>query len=615
MEQEKARERKEAAELKEKLQTKAGEADTLRRRRNDETQKFERKITDQQQQHSLELAKMRAEIEKLRREKEQAQTDSVFNQHDARADGMAQRTRRAMPSRPKSVAPTIASPAGTPKRAQKTRGLLGDGFDDEDVVMASPSKARDRQKTATPKQAGKRKRQAVDQSPIPMPALQLSEPRRQPKETEPAPPLEPGIDAALLQHLRADDGRFTLLHRLLSHPSSDGEDRILEALTQHAFPSQPAKKLSSIVYDALAAATATDAHDLALRICNTVLDLWKRCLDERYYAPLCLMLDALHFVLASEPADIAVRIAEQAVPLIISSVDLVCLPVSNAAKLGGKSIDSLFTPKQRDIASKIDVLDCFELLYILATSCASSTDPEVLPLFWQSIGISFVLMLLNKEFPHPQITIVLRILSTSALATSLGPIATEDESQATLEDALIARLTNIFTETPKPIPDPTAPSPPLPATEAEVWEIRLLVLMVLTHFSIQEHGCTRLAQNPLCIGRLIKYLDYSINTLYRHPLSPTQTQKVDSINATMKLIYHIATSNPGFNIQSKLDKTLGGKHAYTVALSRLTFSEGLVLEAGIEDAVVDMAHNILDETLSMDEGEAFGMVFSSGNSV
>jgi hypothetical protein len=261
------------------------------------------------------------------------------------------------------------------------------------------------------------------------------------------------------------------------------------------------------------------------------------------------------------------------------------------------------------------VLDCLELLHLFATSCTSSTDSDALTRLWQTISSGFSLMLLNKEYPQPQITLMLRILSTSALSTSLGPIAAEDESQANIEDALIARLTNLFTEIPKQIPDPDASSPPVAVSEAEVWEMRLLVLMVLTEFSVLEHGCQRLAQNPLCIGRLIKYLDYSINTLYRQPLSPTQDQKVESINATMKLIYHIATSNPGFDIKSKLVNTLGGQHAYLVALTRLTFSEGLMLEAGIEDAVVDMAHSILDEGLSIEEGDAFGMVFSSGSSL
>ncbi|KAH8725636.1 hypothetical protein GQ44DRAFT_706872 [Phaeosphaeriaceae sp. PMI808] len=561
---------------------------------------------------------MRAEIEKLRRDKDQAQIDSMFNQHDAREVGMARRTRKAMLSRPGAATTTAPkSPRGTPKAVRKTNALLGDGFDDEDIIMASPSKARERLKSATPKQIGKRKHQVTDQSPIPLPALQLSESRSQRKDKEQdSAVVDAKIDTALLEHLRHDDHRFTLLHRLLSHPSSNSEDRILEALAQHSFPTQPAKKLSSLVHDALAATTVPDVHQLALQTCHIFLNLWKRCLDEKYYAPISLVLDAMHFILASEPVDIAVQVAERAVPLIISSVDLVSLPISNAAKLGGKAVTGLYSPAQVDIASKIDVLDCLELLYLIATSSVSSTDFEALTRLWQGIPSGFALMLLNEEHPQLQITLMLRILSTSAISTplsdSLGPIATEDESQANIEDALINRLTNMFIETPKPIPNPSTDSPPSPITEQEIWNLRLLVLAVLTQFSIPESGSKRLAQNPLCIGRLIKYLDHSINTLIKHPLSPTQDQKVASINATMKLIYHIATTNPGFDIKSKLVNTLGGQHAYLVALTRLAFSEGLVLEAGIEDAVVDMAHSILDEGLSMEEGEAFGMVFSSG---
>jgi hypothetical protein len=573
-------------------------------------------MADQQQSHSAELAKMRAEIERLRRDKEQAQTDNMFNQHDAREAGMAPRTRRAMPSRPKPTATAATSPAGTPKRVQKTRGSLGDGFEDDDVIMASPSKARDRLKTATPKQAAKRKRQAIDNSPVPLPALQLSEPRSRPTEKEHEPLVELGIDGALLQHFRHDDRRFTLLHRLLSHPASSGDDRILEALTQHAFPTQPSKRLSSIVYDALATAHTPDVHNLALRIASIFLDLWQRCLDERYYGPTSLILDAVHFILACEPAESAVKIAERAVPLIIAAVDLVSLPVLNAAKLGGKAVASLHTPAQRDLASKIDVVDCLGLLYVIATSCISSVDPENSVRLWKAIPSGVPLMLLNKEYPGPQITLMLRILSTSVLASSLGPIAAEDESQANIEDALVSRLTNMFIETPKSILDPVAlADTPVVVSEADLWELRLLVLMVLTQFSTPEHGSVRLAQNRLCIGRLIKYLDYSITSLYRQPLSPTQDLKIGSVNATMKLIYHIASCNPGFDIKSKLVNTLGGHHAYLVALTRLAFSEGLVLEAGIEDAVVNMAHDILDENLSMEEGAAYGMVFSSGSSV
>ncbi|KAI4651065.1 uncharacterized protein J4E79_009260 [Alternaria viburni] len=618
LEQDKAREKREAEELKGKLQTKAGEADTLRRRYDAENRKHERQLADQQQSHSTELAKLRAEMEKLRREKESVQTDNMFNQHEARESVMARRPGRTMPSRPKSGAQAI-SPAGTPKRGQKTRGPLGDGFDDDDVVMASPSKYRERQKTATPKQAGKRKRQAIDQSPIPLPALQLSEPRTRPRETEPAPAVGPVIDAALLEHFRRDDRRFTLLHRLLSHPSSNGTDRVLEALTSHAFPSKPSKKLSSIVYDALAKINTSDVHELAVQICHIFLDLWKRCQSEKYYAPTSLILDALHFILACEPIETAVKITERVVPLIIAFVDLVADPISKAAKGGEKAVADLYSPKQQEIASHIDVEDCLELLYLIASSCVSSIDSTSIARLWQAIPSSFAIMLLVKEQPHAQITLMLRILGTSALSTSIGPITFADsaqDNQASNEDALVHRLTNLFTELPKPVPDPSESSDEAPAiSEADLWDLRLLVISVLTQFSIPEYGSSRLAQNGLCIGRLIKYLDHCVTSLYRHPIAPTQDRKVDSINATMKLIYHVATTNADFDIKSKLVNTLGGHHAYLVALTRLAFSEGLVLEAGIEDEVVNMAHDILDEGLSMEEGDAFGKVFSSGSTV
>jgi hypothetical protein len=487
---------------------------------------------------------------------------------------------------------------------------LGDGFDDDDVVVVSPSKFRERQAATTPKQAGKRKRNASEQSPTPLPALQLSEPCSPPKEEEPEPSTDAKIDAALLHHFRRDDRRFTLLHRLLSHRSSNGTDRILEALTQHAFPSQPSRKLSSIVYDVLSATHTDDAHNLALNICSTFLGIWRQCLDERYYAPICLVLDAVHFILACEPAETAVELTEVAAPLIIASVDLVALPVSKAAKNGDKATTQVHVSSHPVMAAHIDVLDCLELLYLLATSCVSSTDTSAITRFWQAVPSDFAIMLLNKEHTLPQITLMLQILSTSASTTSLGPIVAADsqhDSQANREDALVGRLTNIFNETPSPC------TASIPVTESDVWHLRLLVLSILTQFSIRQHGYTRLAQNRICIGRLIKYLDHCITSLYKQPLSPNQRVKIDSINANMKLIYHIHCSNPGLEIKSKLVNTLGGRHAYVVALTRLTFSDALVLEAGIEDDVVDMAHSILDESLSLEEGEAFGNVFSSGS--
>ena len=90
-----------------------------------------------------------------------------------------------------------------------------------------------------------------------------------------------------------------------------------------------------------------------------------------YYAPTPLIPDALHFILACEPVETAVKITEGVVPLSIAFVDLVADPISKAAKGGDKTFTDLYSPKQREIASIIDVEDGLELLYVIATSSVS----------------------------------------------------------------------------------------------------------------------------------------------------------------------------------------------------------------------------------------------------
>lgn len=613
LEQEKVRLNRDLQGERSKTLSKSGEADTLRRRAETAARENEQRLQALQQSHHEAVTNIKTELEKMRREREQAQTNNMFLEHDlAREADRTRKTRKAVSSRSRP-ANTAVSPGGTPKRAQKTLPLR-DGFDDEDMIMASPTKTREKSRVSTPKQAGKRKRNVADQSPIAV--LQLSEPRERPKALDAMTSFEQSQEAAPLRNLWGDDRRFALLHRLLSHRSSNGTDRILEALTLYALPSQPHKRLSSLVHDSLSAPQlSADVHKLALRICHTFLSLWKQCLDEKYYPPLYLILDALHFVLAWESSKTAVAITEQALPLIIASVDLITIPIGRAAKREVKDIGDLYSPDQRKITSEIDVARCLQLLYLIAASCLSFTSPDAIARFWRAMPSDFVLILLIKEQPLPYITLMLRVLGTSALPASLGPmVAQGGDSQAKREADLVHRLTNLLSETPQPIPDPEAPDGVEEVRAADIWNLRLQTLDVLAQFSIQGYGSARLANHRSCIGRLIKFLDFSIALLYSEPLSPTQKQKIAGINSAMKLIYHLVKSNNGFDIKTKLVGILGGHHAYLVALTRLAFSDGLVLEAGIEDAVVDMAHSILDEGLSLEEGEGLVQVFSSGNS-
>ncbi|KAF2193101.1 hypothetical protein K469DRAFT_619659 [Zopfia rhizophila CBS 207.26] len=612
LEQEKARLNRDLQGERSKILSKSGEADTVRRRLESATKEHERKMAVAQQAHNEQIAKQNVELEKMRRDREQAQTNNMFLEYDLARE--ADRTKKIKKIAGNKARPVNMSPSRTPKR-QKSLPFR-DGFDDEDIIMASPTKAREKPKVATPKQASKRKRPVTEQSPIP--ALQLSEPRGRLRAPDPPALTDTKLDPALLEKLRKQDHRFELLQRLVNHRSSNGQDRVLEALTQHAFPSQPGKKLSALVYDAISGCTFEEnAHELALNFCHCFLSLWDRCLEEKYYSPIYLLLDAVQFILAWEPSSTAVALMERIVPLILASVDLVAIPIAKAAT-DKDHIPFRNSPAQLKINSEIDVVECLDLLYVIASSSVTSSEPTTR--FWQKMPVDFTLMMLMKVQPLPQIMLMLRILSTSSLATTIGAIVPADsapDQQAKREIDTIERLTLLLFETPEPLPHQEInEQQQIPYSPKQIWDLRIQVLTVLTIFSVSPHGSSRLASHRNCLARLIRHLDFSISSLYTAPIStPIHKLAVASVNMTMKLIYHLMTSNPQIDIKEKLDAVQGGSHKYLVALTRLAFSEGLVLEQGIDEEVVDAAHAVLDEGLSPEEGEGLLRVFSSGGSV
>lgn len=639
LEQEKARLSREVQDERSRLQVKTGETETARRRLEAATRDNERRIAALQQSHNEAVAKHKAELEKLRREREQAQTNTMFLEHDlAREAEKARRAARNVGTIPmRNRMEPVPSPAATPKRQQKTLPLR-DGFDDEDLVMVSPSK-RDRPKTSTPKQTSKRKRQVADQSPIP--ALQLSEPRPALKAQESTSSLE-GVGAAFLASLRKEDRRFELLHHLVNTRSPRSDDRLVEALIQYALPSNPGKKLSSSVCDELAKCTLEqDAQGLAIRICDVFITIWSQCLQERYNAPIHLCVSALHHILAYESCSVAIAIAPHAIPVILSSVDLVAFPIARACMQYITPAD-LYSPAQQKINSEIDVTNCLDLLHTIATSCV--TNVEAITQFWTLIPIDFPLHLLRKSQPLGVITRMLSLLSTSTLPDSLGPRVLDAfgaEQQEKRETDLIDRLTKLLSDTPSSIPQPsTSPKPKhfgpssnravekpakMQYASKQIISLRLHIVKLLASFAHSPYGSTRLANLKYCIGRLIAFLDAQVSSLYTPAISlasafPTaaistastsHSLTISSINTTMLLLSHLKATNPTLDIKAKLSVIPGGEHKYLVALTRLAFSERLVLEKGVAKETVDAAYAVLDAGLTPEEGEGLLAVMAS----
>ena len=73
----------------------------------------------------------------------------------------------------------------------------------------------------------------------------------------------------------------------------------------------------------------------------------------------------------------------------------------------------------------------------------------------------------------------------------------------------------------------------------------------------------------------------------------------------MRVLHHVLrTFDESIDLTSKLEVERGGYHAFLISMSRVAFSEQLVFEAGIEMEVIEAAHDILDNVLSPEEGEA-----------
>jgi len=161
--------KKTAEDARAAVMSKTGEIAIVRANHDKTAKEYERRLAVMQQLHAEETSKQRAELDRLRRDRDKVETDNRFLQHDlAQEAERSKGSRRTLAIRPsngtKPAEAAQPSPASTPKKDKSL--AIRDGFNDDEVIFISPTKAKDRSKASTPKGV-KRKRQAVeaDQSP------------------------------------------------------------------------------------------------------------------------------------------------------------------------------------------------------------------------------------------------------------------------------------------------------------------------------------------------------------------------------------------------------------------------------------------------------------------
>ncbi|KAM3423925.1 hypothetical protein BST61_g1319 [Cercospora zeina] len=566
-------------QAREEALLKAGEAAIVRENQEKVVKQYETRLAVMQRLHVEETTKAKAEIEAQRKEREKMQTDNRFLQHDlARESERAKRANVPVRSKP--------TQQGTPRKGRKA--ARGDGFDDDEVRLASPSRSFDRERSRgeqTPKAGAKRKRPTHD-SPV---ALSFTQPpqalRTESTEQTSASVGSNGPEQVVVR----EDTRFEFMQLVLNHCPHEGHDATVESLANISFTS------------------TSEDNTLPLIASRALLKLWSKCLEDKCFAPFYLVLEMLSFILRTERASVKAQLLEEAIPLCSRTIDFIAVPVSRAAK-NPTFAASMDMKAFEELAEQLDVERVMEFLHVLCFA-ATLTDDKI-ETFWSTIDFAFTLQMLGKAQPISQIISVLQMLSTSTRALTFGVISSDKSKQRDFERATVERLTNLLFETPE------APKDEAPYSVEEVMEMRQEVMKVFRAMCHTDHGGLLLVQQRSAVGRFVRFLDAQMARLYKaRPtigMPPSSEERpeahdliIKSINMVVRILHHLLRAYEGtLEIVPKLHAVHGGYHKFLVSLTRVAFSEQLCFEAGIEDEAAEAAHNILDNVLGPEDGDA-----------
>ncbi|KAH0298655.1 hypothetical protein KCU74_g19583, partial [Aureobasidium melanogenum] len=395
-------------------QRKAGELSIIRARQLKLDKEHEDQLQALNKSHADDAARHKADLDAKKKEIEAYETSNRFLEHDL-AQARDERAKRLKPTKTNTGKLTRQPSQSLPYR---------DGFDDNEIVTLSPSKPKDRSKSSTPKVGEKRKRNVAVS---PAPHLQLN---AQPSASS-SPALNAAASTPIFEELirPQDDSQFQMIRRLMNHRPFSSRERVLETLSRLSFPSLPGQSISGLITEGLSQFIAVDDDDnFSVYACNLLSDLWERCLHDKMYTPVYLILDLYELVLAMSAEPPKLSLIERFLPLATKTIDLVALP--RVRLHAGAHVDS-------HLLECINVDQILTLMHGMAFD--ASLKAEFCQVFWKKMEFDFTLMMLNKSQPLPQIMLVLQMLGSSALPESFSIIADDPEKQSTLEGHTIDR--------------------------------------------------------------------------------------------------------------------------------------------------------------------------------
>lgn len=597
----------ELAATKSMAATKAGEIAIIRSNQAKLADNFDQQLATAHKSNEHETLRRKEELDTLRAEAKMLHTENAFLRNDLAEEVMKTNNLKA-----KSKAAEKAPPV-TPK---KSRHLpFRDGFDDDEILAVSPSKSANRtrqpSRQPTPVVPGKRKRRLSQDSPTklqlnPPPDRELvveapGQPLEEPMlmDTDVDEPAEPVPPLPII-----DDSSIRYMKRILDHRTYPNEERDLEVMATWSFPSEPQRKLSSMVLEKTA---NLHSGNYLVEYAVIITSMWSRALHERFFAPVPMFVDIIGFLMGLDVSSSIPAMIQHLVPVLQDSVDTNGIPRFKHSPVFRHNLGQVRQTPQSELQPEVDSTDAISLLYRVASGCLHLK--RALDNFWRLIRWDFILMMLNTAQPIQDIILTMNLLVTSIRGDSFGPIHETETEQLDNENYIVDRVANLLSEMPQ------VDEGKKPYMKVEICNMRLKALSLLMAVAFQpmdpanEHGSFVIASHPTALARLIRAMHDELNALYSYP--PERDLHASLVNGLMRLVYGVMRRHEGVDLQSKLGNVAGGKQKFLVVLTRLAFSEGPILEENIEDETVEMAHEILDDAVNPQEAEALLDAFPS----
>ena len=566
--------RQESEAAKASTLAKAGEIAIVRARQLKNEKGFEQRLANLQKSHADEAARQKLEIQNAHAEKQRIATEKEFLESDL----AQQKTVRAAAKKP-----SAPSPLATPNKDRAAP--FADGFEKTEVNATSPpSRLTFRTKVTTPKAGAKRKRKVGDQNHAK--PLELSQSRSASlSAAEPAKPDDDHSEPEEDLDLRPRNERYQLTQEILDHRQGYDASRTIELLAQFAFPSNADAKLSTLLFDKISAASNEDDDAFPPAIALVICSLWQQCLEEKYLGPLELIMNLVLNLLYMHLRECTPQLIDTLVPLAQTTADINLVPrhVKKPAS---------------ELSPHISTALCIHILHTIAHNVLF--DQIELERFWRCIRFDFTGMFLRPTNPVPELLSTLSLLKTSILPSTFAMIIPPDDgNQQTSEFVVLDLLSRLLVE--KPWVREGEDEYP----DEDICALRHEVLAVMNGMLTVDYGGRALACSPHCLPRLVRFLCDEYDALYDYTTEEMNELRSEGINKGF-MVWHIAQKefgDQGQNLQDRLKEMPGMIGKQLIVLTRLAFCEGGFFEGHIEEEVSELAHDMLEEVLTLEEGE------------